>query len=141
MARRLEAGLPTTHIHIRDPPYIRLCLNLTTPHLAALEPTSTSTTPAGMTSLATPATPTRAALAKEEHGEARWSSGRYALAQAEARRKEAQRLRVRVAEEGARRGVQLGPWFTMSLEISRYTRYFGFIGGVRYLFYRPKLIF
>jgi len=55
-----------------------------------------------------PATPTRAALAKEEHGEARWSSGRYALAQAEARRKEAQRLRVRVAKEGARRGVQLG---------------------------------
>ena len=108
MARRLEAGLPTTHIHICDPPYIRLCLNLTTPHLAALEPTSTSTTPAGMTSLATPATPTRAALAKEEHGEARWSSGRYTLAQAEARRKEAQRPRVRVAEEGARRGVQLG---------------------------------
>ena len=33
------------------------------------------------------------------------------------------------------------PGFTISLEISRYTRYFGFIGGVRYFFYRPKLIF
>ena len=28
----------------------------------------------------------------------------------------------------------LGSGFTISLEISRYTRYFGFIGGVRYFF-------
>jgi len=35
--------------------------------------------------------------------------------------------------------VQAG--FTISFEISQYTRYFGFIGGVRYFFYRPKWIF
>ena len=36
---------------------------------------------------------------------------------------------------------ELRAGFTISLEISRYTRYFGFIGGVQYFFYRPKLIF
>ena len=29
---------------------------------------------------------------------------------------------------------EVDPGFTISLEISRYTRYFGFIGGVRYFF-------
>ena len=42
----------------------------------------------------------------------------------------AQRLRQR----------QHHPGLEISAAISRYTRYIGFIGGVRYFFYRPKLI-
>ena len=51
------------------------------------------------------------------------------------------RVKAPVVSPSATQPTGLGAGFTISLEISRYTRYFGFIGGVRYFFYQPKLIF